>query len=282
MPADRDRRCAGRTDVRRAGRVDAQALVAIARDVAVEAAELVAERRHGTVTVAATKSSPVDVVTEADRAAEELIHRRLLEARPDDGFVGEEGGDTASGSGVTWVVDPIDGTVNFLYDIPHYAVSIAARVGDEVVAGVVVDVAKGECFTATRGGGAWCDGRRLAVRELAGPGEQLVATGFNYEQGVRVLQARAAAAMMPEVRDIRRLGSAALDLCWLGAGRIDAYVEEGLNEWDLAAGGLVAEEAGARVEVHTGIGGKDCVVGAPVAAFEAFAELVRRAGFLRE
>jgi myo-inositol-1(or 4)-monophosphatase len=183
---------------------------------------------------------------------------------------------------VTWVVDPIDGTVNFLYDIPHYAVSIAARVGDEVVAGVVVDVAKGECFTATRGGGAWCDGRRLTVRNLAVPGEQLVATGFNYEKDVRVLQARAAAAMMPDVRDIRRLGSAALDLCWLGAGRIDAYVEEGLNEWDLAAGGLVAEEAGARVEVHTGVGGKDCVVGAPVAAFDAFADLVRRSGFLRE
>jgi myo-inositol-1(or 4)-monophosphatase len=113
-------------------------------------------------------------------------------------------------------------------------------------------------------------------------GEQLVATGFNYEQDVRVLQSRAAAAMMPQVRDIRRLGSAALDLCWLGAGRIDAYVEEGLNEWDLAAGGLVAEEAGARVEVHHGVGGKDCVVGAPSEAFDRFVDLVRRSGFLRE
>ena len=136
--------------------------------------------------------------------------------------------------------------------------------------------------TTTRGGGAWCDGNRLAVRTLAEPGEQLVATGFNYEKDVRVLQSRAAAVMMPSVRDIRRLGSAALDLCWLGAGRIDAYVEEGLNEWDLAAGGLVAEEAGARVEVHPGVGGKDCVVGAPEAAFDAFAGLVRRSGFLRE
>ena len=221
-------------------------------------------------------------MTEADRAAEELIHRRLLEARPEDGFVGEEGGGTESASGVTWVVDPIDGTVNFLYGIPHYAVSIAAKVGDAVVAGVVVDVAKGECFTAVRGAGSWCDGRRLAVRTLAAPGEQLVATGFNYEQDVRVLQSRAAAAMMPEVRDIRRLGSAALDLCWLAAGRIDAYVEEGLNEWDLAAGGLVAEEAGARVEVHPGVGGKDCVVGAPSEAFDRFVDLVRRSGFLRE
>jgi myo-inositol-1(or 4)-monophosphatase len=263
-------------------RTDPKALLALARDVAVEAAELVAERRDAGVTVAATKSSPVDVVTEADRAAEQLIHGRLLEARPHDGFVGEEGGDAASTSGVTWVVDPIDGTVNFLYGIPHYAVSIAARVGDEVVAGVVVDVAKGEVFTATRGGGAWCGASRLAVRTGAVPGEQLVATGFNYEKEVRVLQAAAAAAMMPEVRDVRRLGSAALDLCWLGAGRIDAYVEEGLNEWDLAAGGLVAEEAGARVEVHPGVGGKDCVVAAPVGAFDRFADLVRRSGFLRE
>jgi myo-inositol-1(or 4)-monophosphatase len=268
--------------MRESTEVDPKALVTVARDVAVEAAELVAARRRDGVEVAATKSSPVDVVTEADRAAEELIHRRLLEARPADGFVGEEGGGTASASGVTWVVDPIDGTVNFLYGIPHYAVSVAAKVGDAVVAGVVVDVAKGECFTAVRGAGAWCDGRRLAVRNAAAPGEQLVATGFNYEQDVRVLQSRAAAAMMPEVRDIRRLGSAALDLCWLAAGRIDAYVEEGLHEWDLAAGGLVAEEAGARVEVHPGVGGKDCVVGAPSEAFDRFVDLVRRSGFLRE
>ena len=262
--------------------VDARALVALARDVAVEAAELVASRRRAEVTVADTKSSSVDVVTEADRAAEDLIRDRLLEARPGDGFVGEEGGGAESATGVTWVVDPIDGTVNFLYDLPQYAVSIAARVGDEVVAGVVVDVAKGECFTATRGGGAWCDGRRLAVRTLAVPGEQLVATGFSYEREVRIAQSRAVAAMMPEVRDIRRLGSAALDLCWLGAGRSDAYVEEGLNDWDLAAGGLVAREAGARLEVYPGVGGKACVVAAPFAAFDAFADLVRRAGFLRE
>jgi myo-inositol-1(or 4)-monophosphatase len=262
--------------------VDADDLCTLARTVALEAAELVAARRRGHVSVAATKSSPVDVVTEADRASEELIHRRLLEARPDDGFVGEEGGDSTSTSGVTWVVDPIDGTVNFLYGIPQYAVSIAARVGDATVAGVVVDVAKGECFTATRGGGAWLDGSRLQVRNDAAPGEQLVATGFNYERDVRILQAKAAAALLPEVRDLRRLGSAALDLCALAAGRLDAYVEEGLHDWDLAAGGLVAEEAGARVEVHPGVGGKDCVVATAVDAFEAFFELVRVSGFLRE
>ena len=261
---------------------DAQELLQVGRTVALEAAGLVAQRRRAGVSVAATKSSPVDVVTEADRAAEELIHRRLLEERPGDGFVGEEGGGTTSSSGITWVVDPIDGTVNFLYGIPQYAVSIAARDGDEVVAGVVVDVAKGECFTATRGGGAWLGEDRLAVRTDAVPGRQLVGTGFHYERDVRTLQARAAAALLPHVRDIRRLGSAALDLCGLAAGRLDAYVEEGLHEWDLAAGGLVASEAGARLAVHTGVGGKDCVLAAPADDFDEFAELVRSCGFLWE
>ncbi len=260
-------------------------LLDLARDVALEAAALVAARRRAPVEVAATKSSEVDVVTEVDRAAEELIAERLLNARPDDGLVGEEGAGSGSTSGVTWVVDPIDGTVNYLYDIPQYAVSIAARVGegpDAVVAGVVVDVAKGECYTATRGGGAWLGERRLRVRDVAPMGQRLVATGFNYERHVRVLQGRAVAALLPHVRDVRRLGSAALDLCGLAAGRLDAYVEEGLAEWDLAAGGLVAQEAGARVEVGTGAGGKTCVVAAPEGGFDAFDTLVRECGFLRE
>ena len=257
----------------------------LARDVALEAAALVAERRLAPVEVAATKSSEVDVVTEADQAAERLIAERLLAARPGDGLVGEEGAVSASSSGVTWVVDPIDGTVNYLYEIPQYAVSIAARVGeglDGVVAGAVVDVAKGECFTATRGGGAWLGERRLRVRDVAPMGQRLVATGFNYERPVRELQGRAVAALLPHVRDVRRLGSAALDLCGLAAGRLDAYVEEGLAEWDLAAGGLVAREAGARVEVGTGAGGKMLVVAAPDGGFDEFAALVRDCGFHRE
>ncbi|MFP5253332.1 MAG: inositol monophosphatase family protein [Actinomycetes bacterium] len=270
---------------------DPAELLALARDVALEAAALVAERRRDSVSVAATKSSEVDVVTEADRAAEALIADRLLAARPADGLVGEEGTGSSSASGVTWVVDPIDGTVNFLYDIPQYAVSIAARLDggdagsagtDAVVAGVVVDVAKGECFTATRGGGAWLGERRLRVREVAPMGQRLVATGFNYEQDIRLLQGRAVASLLPHVRDIRRLGSAALDLCGLAAGRLDAYVEEGLAEWDLAAGGLIAQEAGARVAVGTGAGGKTCVVAAPEDGFDEFDALVRTCGFLRD
>jgi myo-inositol-1(or 4)-monophosphatase len=263
-------------------RPDPGELLTLARAVALEAADLVAARRREGVEVAATKSSDVDVVTAADRASEELIRDRLLTARPGDGFVGEEGDATRTGSGVTWVVDPIDGTVNFLYDLPQYAVSIAARVGEEVVAGVVVDVAKGEVYTAARGQGAHLDGRPLRVRDRAPMAERLVATGFSYHRETRRRQAAAVTELIGEVRDIRRMGAAALDLCAVAAGRYDAYVEEGLNDWDLAAGGLVAEEAGARLEVHPGVGGQDCVVCAPEDGFAELLTLVRGSGFLRE
>ncbi len=259
--------------------VSASELLELARDVALEAAAEVVRSRRGGVEVAATKTSPTDVVTEVDRASEELIRSRLLAARPDDGFVGEESDASGSASGVTWVVDPIDGTVNFLYGIPQYAVSIAARVGDDVVAGVVVDAVKGEVFTATRGGGAFLDGRPIAVRAVVPLQQRLVFTGFNYERAVRLRQAEAVARLLAEVRDVRRLGSAALDLCYVGAGRADAYVEEGLQEWDLAAGGLVAQEAGARLDQGTGVGGKRLVVCAPAGGFEEFAALVARLGF---
>jgi myo-inositol-1(or 4)-monophosphatase len=255
-------------------------LLDLARDVALEAAALVRERRRGHVEVAATKSSPVDIVTEVDRAAEQLVYRRLLTARPDDGFVGEEGASAESATGVTWVVDPIDGTVNFLYDLPHYSVSVAATVAGEAVAGVVVNVPTGECFAATRGGGATCDGKPLRVRDVPPMSERLVVTGFSYRSDVRVKQAAAASVLLPEVRDIRRMGSAALELCGIGAGRADAYVEEGLNPWDRAAGGLVATEAGARVEVRRGASGLECVVCAPADGFAEFAELVEKCGFL--
>jgi myo-inositol-1(or 4)-monophosphatase len=244
--------------------------------------------------VAGTKSSPVDIVTEVDHASERLIFDRLTAARPGDAFLGEEGGadagsDAADGptdDQVQWVVDPIDGTVNFVYGIPTYAVSIAAAVGGRSVAGVVLNAHTGERFTATLGGGAFHDGVRL---ELPGPGsgvpakplaQRLVGTGFNYEAHVKRLQAAAAALMLLEVRDLRRIGSAALDLCAVAAGRYDAYVEEGLNPWDAAAGGLVATEAGAELARWRGAGGKDCYVCAPAHEFEEFADLVRRCGFL--
>ena len=258
-------------------------LLALAVEVAHEAADLVRRRRREGVEVAATKSSPVDIVTEVDRAAETLIFDRLMGARPDDGFLGEEGASSESTSGVVWIVDPIDGTVNFLYGIPHYSVSIAAAVDDVVVAGVVVNVQSGELFTATLGGGSFLDGVRLQV---GGPGssaplsQRLVGTGFNYVAAVKLKQTVAVSALLHEVRDIRRLGSAALDLCSVGCGRVDAFVEEGLNVWDMAAGGLVATEAGARLEQHPGVGGNPCYVCAPEDGFEEFRDLVARSGFL--
>lgn len=183
-----------------------------------------------------------------------------------------------------WVVDPIDGTVNFLYGIPSYAVSIAASVEGESVAGVVVNVQTGECFTATVGGGAFLDGEALRVRADGAPelSHRLVGTGFNYLERVKLLQATAVSAMLREVRDIRRIGAAALDLCSVAAGRVDAYVEEGLNPWDVAAGGLVATEAGAWLETLPGVGGTGCVVCAPEAGFADFRSLVERSGFLQE
>ena len=186
---------------------------------------------------------------------------------------------------MVWIVDPIDGTVNFLYGIPHYSVSIAAAVDGEAVAGVVVNVESGERFTATRGGGSFQDGVRLHVGSDGSPpplSQRLVGTGFNYLADVKVKQTVAVSAMLHEVRDIRRMGSAALDLCSVACGRVDAYVEEGLNVWDMAAGGLVATEAGARLEKAPGVGGNDCYLCAPEDGFDLFRELVARSGFLRE
>ncbi|HZJ07459.1 MAG TPA: inositol monophosphatase family protein [Nocardioidaceae bacterium] len=256
-------------------------LLALASVVAREAAELIRRRRRGGVEVAETKSSSVDIVTEVDKAAEALIFDRLLAARPGDGFMGEEGASSESTSGVTWIVDPIDGTVNFLYGIPQYSVSIAASTQGEVVAGVVLNVETGECYAATLGGGATCNDIPLRVREVVPMAQRLVVTGFSYVAGVRVRQAGAVASLLGRVRDIRRLGSAALDLCFVAAARADAYVEEGLNPWDMAAGGLIATEAGARLETRPGIGGRECVVCGPAEGFEELLQVVAECGFLQ-
>lgn len=262
------------------GTVSAETLRDLAVVVAVEAAGLVRERREGDVEVSATKTSSVDIVTEVDKAAEELIYARLMQGRPGDGFLGEEGASAESSTGVSWIVDPIDGTVNFLYGLPQYSVSIAAERDGEVVAGAVVNVQTREVFAAARGAGATCDGRPLRVRDTVPIDQRLVVTGFSYVADVRALQAAAVAALVPQVRDIRRLGSAALDLCAIGAGRADGYVEEGLNPWDMAAGGLVATEAGARLESFPGVGGRPCVVCAPADGFEELLALADRCGFL--
>jgi myo-inositol-1(or 4)-monophosphatase len=238
---------------------DPSALLALAVDVAREAARLVARGRATAAEQVDVKSSPVDVVTAVDRASEELIGTRLRAARPDDGLLGEEGADHSGTSGVRWVVDPIDGTVNFLYGLPAYAVSIAAEVDGEVRAGVVLNVATGELFTATAGGGAHllspgqADPVRLTGSRPVSLEQTLVGTGFGYRVEQRRLQGAVVAELLPRVRDIRRYGSSALDLCSAAAGRIDAYYELDLKPWDYAAGVLIAAEAGL---VVTGLSGR--------------------------
>ncbi len=256
-----------------------RALLELAVTTAREAGELVMSMRLAGVDVAGTKTSTIDVVTEADRRCEELIRTRLLGARPDDGFVGEEGADVPSRSGVTWIVDPIDGTVNYLYGLPNYAISIAAARAGRVVAGVVRSPVPGTEYAALLGGGATCDGVPVEVRGTPPLEESLISTGFSYEAATRRLQAQAVARMLPRVRDVRRMGSCALDLCAVAAGRSDGYVESGAHVWDYAAGGLVATEAGATFEVWPTLSDMELVVCAPTPGWAGFSALVRECGF---
>ena len=265
-------------------------LAELALDVARAAAQLIRERRGAGVKVAATKSSETDVVTETDREVEELIRSLLGEARPDDGIVGEEGRDEPGASGVRWIVDPIDGTVNFLYDIPQYAVSVAAERDGVVVAGVVLNVARDTAYVGRRETGpdgrvtvtAHRDGSPLAVRSPAPLSQRLLGTGFSYEARIRAIQADAVGRLLPQVRDIRRFGSCALDLCHVAEGLLDGYVEEGVNLWDHAAGALIAEGAGARCELAAGAGGHELLLCAPSHGFDEFRTAVETAGFLAD
>jgi myo-inositol-1(or 4)-monophosphatase len=263
--------------------IDAEALLRIAVDTADEAGRLLASwRGDERPEVIDTKSSPTDVVTEMDRRSEALITQRILAVRPGDTVLGEEGGQTTGGQNeagdpdgpadpghsggaeaqeargaqgapdrVRWVVDPLDGTVNYLYGLFDWAVSIAAEVDGTVVAGVVEVPRHGETFTAVAGRGAWLhrDGAAISLRCTSGValGQALVATGFGYDPGRRRVQGEVVATLLPQVRDIRRGGAAAVDLCSVAAGRMDAFFERGLNYWDYAAGGLIAREAGAVV-----------------------------------
>lgn len=236
-------------------------------DLAVRAATtagrfIVDERPRG-MGVLDTKSSVNDIVTVMDQESELLLRRVLLGARPDDAVLGEEDGASAGTSGITWVIDPIDGTVNYLYEIPAYCVSVAAVIGDagtpgqwQPVAGAVCNPVTGEVFHARRGGGAYLrvgdEDTAIRVNPVDILLQSLVATGFGYVPEVRARQGEVLRAMLPDIRDIRRAGSAALDLCAVACGRVDAYYESGLNPWDLAAGWIIALEAGALV---TGLNG---------------------------
>jgi len=258
----------------------------LALQIAREAAALVAERRAAGVEVAATKTSVVDVVTEVDQASERLIRERILASRPDDSILGEEGDDLHGTSGVRWIVDPVDGTVNLLYGVPAYAVSIAAEVqgpeGPEVVAGVVLNAATGVEYAAARGAGATRNGQPIRTRPQGPVDRRLVGTGFAYLRESRVRQAEAFTRLLPEIRDIRRMGACSLDLCAVAEGSLDAYLEEGVHLWDHAAGGLVATEAGAVVRTSPGRWGGVAVLCAPKDGFEEFSELVQRIRYFGE
>jgi myo-inositol-1(or 4)-monophosphatase len=233
-------------------------------DIAVEAArmagELLLERaRAGAEREVSSKSTPTDLVSEADRASERAIRALLFERRPEDGFLGEEGGAAESESGLSWVVDPLDGTVNFLFGIPQWNVSVAVRDDEGVLAGAVFDPNRDELFTATRQGPPLLNGPagqiELTGPQARGPGESvqdglsglMVATGLAYDSNVRAAQAKVLARLAPRVRDIRRFGSAALDLTWTAAGRYDAYFERSVKQWDIAAGTLICKRAGLSV-----------------------------------
>ena len=228
-----------------------------------------------------TKSSATDLVTATDQAVEALIAERLLGARPHDGILGEEGASVEGTSGVTWVVDPIDGTTNFSYGYPAFCTSIAAELDGHVVVGVVHDPVRGQTFSARLGGGAFLDGRPATVRPAGPPlAHALLGTGFGYDAGRRAAQGEVLARVVPHVRDIRRAGSAALDLCTVGCGRLDAYYERGLQHWDHAAGGLVAAEAGAWVGTLEGgpLDSERTVVAARRDLVEPLLALLRDAG----
>lgn len=252
-------------------------------DVALEAAgragALLRDGRPADLAVASTKTSPIDVVTEMDIAAEKLITGILGERRPEDGLLGEEGSESAGTSGVRWVIDPLDGTVNYLYGLPTWGVSIAAEYRGETVAGVVAAPMRGETYHAVLGRGAWLGGVRLACRPAAPLDQALIGTGFAYVQSRRAHQADVAQRIIPLVRDVRRGGSAAIDLCDVAAGRLDGYWERGLNPWDLAAGELIAREAGAVTGGRPGeLASGELALAATPAVFASLAPLLEEAG----
>jgi len=282
----------------RASASEPQQLLELAVAVARMAGGLLAERaRHGAEREVASKSTPTDLVSEADVASQRAIRDLLRDRRPDDGFVGEEEGRSEQGtSGLSWVVDPLDGTVNFLFGIPQWSVSVAVRDDAGTLAGAVYDPNRDELFSARRDGDALLESRRGVIElsyargrepaaerrtgEDAGPGGEdlasaMVATGLAYDAHVRRAQAKVLERLVPRVRDIRRFGSAALDLTWTAAGRYDAYYERSVKQWDIAAGALICERAGLNVRelaVHENLPWGILV--APPALVEPLFELV--------
>lgn len=260
----------------------ARELSALAVEIARDAGRLARERREAGVTIAATKSAVADIVTEADRDVEALIRERLRVARPGDGFLGEESDAEPSTTGVTWVVDPIDGTVNYAYGIPSYAVSIAAVTGVPepgewtALAGVVYVPPSDELFVATLGGGARLGERVLRVSAEVSAAGALLGTGFGYDPATHAGDLARVGRVMGMARDIRRMGAASIDLCSVAAGRLDGYFERGLKPWDHAAAALIVTEAGGRVGVYPpDAAGRVLVVAASPAIFDDLSALAQ-------
>lgn len=259
-------------------------LLQLASGLAVEAGELIEQMRAElegssgqglTGGDLQTKSSAVDVVTPADKAAEELIISGLESARPDDAILGEEGSDRVGSTGVRWLVDPIDGTTNYVYDLPAYTVSVGAEVDGDIVVGAVYEPKGNTLYAARRGGGATRNGEPIHCTSKADLETALIATGFGYLADRRRGQAEVLLELLPLVRDIRRFGSAALDLCLVAAGQVDGYFERGLNPWDLAAGAVIAAEAGAMVgDLRGGPASPDYTMAAPPELFNQLRDVL--------
>ena len=252
---------------------DVTGLLELAVDLANRAGRLLLDEAPGRADDVSTKSSLTDMVTAVDRASEALIVGAIERERPDDGVLGEEGSARDGTSGVRWIIDPLDGTTNYLYGFPLFAVSIAVEVDGEVEAGVVAHPSLGEVFTARRGAGAFCNGNPIAVSGKDDLATALIATGFAYDPDRRRAQARWLGGIIPSVRDIRRGGAASLDLCWVACGRVDGYYEAGLSPWDVAAGDLIAREAGAQT---SDFDGGPLRAGSVVAASPAIAPALRQ------
>ncbi len=247
-------------------------LLVLARGIALKTGELLNNRPHNfDVNNLTQKSSVRDFATHMDHESEKLIVSSLLAARPDDGIIGEEGANRESRSGITWIIDPIDGTVNYFYNLPGWNISIAAKDSQGVFLGIVYAPTINSLWYASRGGGAFLNDRKIHCSHSEELGASLIATGFSYDQSERVRQGQKIASLIPKVRDIRRNGAAAVDLCHVASGAVDGYFESGLKEWDLAAGGLIAREAGALV---TGRNGEEAGEGMVIAAGPRLHELL--------
>jgi myo-inositol-1(or 4)-monophosphatase len=232
--------------------VDVTELLRLAVDLASQAGQLLLDRAPHRADDVATKSTRTDMVTAVDRASEALIVGALAKERPDDGVLGEEGSAREGTTGVRWIIDPLDGTTNYLYGLPLFGVSIAVEVNGRVEAGVVAHPSLGETFTARLGGGAFCNEQPIAVSGKDDLSTALIGTGFAYDADQRRESAGWLRHILPSVRDIRRGGAASIDLCWVACGRLDGYYEAGLAPWDVAAGDLIAREAGAETSDFDG------------------------------